>query len=157
MARVFFYSPHPDDETLSMGLAMIYYIAAGSDVHLVSMNNGGALGAANTLNGVTACSIPADHPYTHSPAREGFAPLAVPDVAAARIKEARGALGAMAMIAPPPPPVGGGGGGPSTTRSAAVSPAAAGLHLTVGGPPVGAGKRVSPPLPPPTAEVGLSG
>lgn len=100
MARVFFYSPHPDDEVLSMGLAMIYYIAAGCEVHLVSMNNGGALGVANTLNGVSSCSTPADHPYTHSPAREGFTPLTVPDVSAARILEARGALGAMAMISP---------------------------------------------------------
>lgn len=107
MGRVFFYSPHPDDETLSMGLAMIYYIAAGFDVHLVSMSNGAALGVANTLNGSASgspvlCSTSADHPYVHSPAREGYAPLTVEDVAAARIREARSALGAMAMIPPNP-------------------------------------------------------
>jgi len=102
MGRVFFYSPHPDDETLSMGLAMLYYIAAGFDVHLVSMNSGGALGVANTLNGVSACSTPTDHPYKHNPGREGYAPLTVEDVAAARILEARSALGAMAMIPPNP-------------------------------------------------------
>lgn len=103
--RIFLYSPHPDDETLSMGLAMVHYLAAGCDVHLVSMNNGGALGVANTLNGLSACSIPADHPYTHSPAREGYAPLTVASVAAARILEARAALGAMAMIPPSTPGV----------------------------------------------------
>lgn len=102
MGRVFYYSPHPDDETLSMGLSMLFYIASGFDVHLVSMNNGGALGVANTLNGLTVCSTPAEHPYTHSPAREGYAPLTVASVAAARILEARAALGAMAMVPPNP-------------------------------------------------------
>jgi LmbE family N-acetylglucosaminyl deacetylase len=100
--RVFFYSPHPDDETLSMGLAMLHYIASGAEVHLVSMNNGGALGVANTLNGVTGCSTPSDHPYTHNPVREGYPVLTVEAVAAARINEARSALGAMAMIPPSP-------------------------------------------------------
>jgi LmbE family N-acetylglucosaminyl deacetylase len=100
MPRVFFYAPHPDDETLSMGLAMVWYIANGYDVHLVSMNSGGAIGVANTLNGVTACSTQSDHPYTHNPSREGYAPLSVSDIAAARILEARSALGAMAMIPP---------------------------------------------------------
>ncbi len=103
MGRVFFYAPHPDDETLSMGLAMLYYIAAGFDVHLVSMNSGGALGVANTLNGAVNgtpafCSTPADHPYIHDPAREGYESLTVDSVAAARILEARAALGAMAMV-----------------------------------------------------------
>lgn len=101
--RAFFYSPHPDDETLSMGLAMVQYLSTGVETHLVSMNSGGAIGVANTLNGVTACSVPGDHPYTHAPAREGYAPLTVEDTADARILEARGALGAMAMIPPTPP------------------------------------------------------
>lgn len=100
MPRAFFYSPHPDDETLSMGLAMVHFIASGYDVHLVSMNSGGALGVANTLNGTAACTLPADHPYTHNPAREGYASLTVADIAAARVKEARSALGAMSMIPP---------------------------------------------------------
>jgi LmbE family N-acetylglucosaminyl deacetylase len=107
MGRVFFYSPHPDDETLSMGLAMLYYIAAGFDVHLVSMNNGGALGVANTLNGAVngtpaVCSVPADHPYIHNPAREGYAPLTAQTIGDARILEARAALGAMSMVPPTP-------------------------------------------------------
>lgn len=102
MPRAFLYSPHPDDETLSMGLAMMHYIASGYEVHLVSMNSGGALGVANTLNGVTACTL-ADHGYTHNPSREGYAPLSVPDIGAARIKEARTALGAMAMLSSPTP------------------------------------------------------
>jgi LmbE family N-acetylglucosaminyl deacetylase len=116
MARAFFYSPHPDDETLSMGLAMLYYIANGVDVHLVSITNGSALGVAYTLNGSTdagaavACTI-SDHPYIHNPAREGY-PLAAPaarltagDVGAARNREARSALAAMAMVPPVTPGV----------------------------------------------------
>lgn len=102
MPRAFFYSPHPDDETLSMGLAITHYLASGFEVHLVSVNSGGALGVANTLNGVTACTL-ADHGYTHNPAREGYAPLSVADIAAARIKEARSALGAMSVLSSPTP------------------------------------------------------
>lgn len=111
MTRVFFYSPHPDDETLSMGLAMLYYIANGADVHLVSITNGSAIGVANTLNGSTdtgtavACTI-SDHPYIHDTQREGY-PLVAPatrltanDIGAARNKEARSALAMMAMIPP---------------------------------------------------------
>jgi LmbE family N-acetylglucosaminyl deacetylase len=105
MGRVFFYAPHPDDETLSAGLALIYYIAAGFDVHLVSMTLGDALGVANTLNGAAngtplVCSTPSDHPYIHNPVREGYAPLTVEDIGVARTAEARSALGAMAMIPP---------------------------------------------------------
>lgn len=114
MARVFFYSPHPDDETLSMGLAMLHYIANACDVHLVSITNGSALGVANTLNGSTdtgtavACTT-ADHPYIHSPAREGY-PLTATritpaDIAEARNREARSALAAMAMVPPVTPGV----------------------------------------------------
>ena len=112
MGRVFFYAPHPDDETLSMGLAMLHYIANGFEVHLVSMCDGSADGVANTLNGSAngtpiVCSTPADHPYIHSPAREGYpgGPLTAATVGAARILEARSALGAMAMVPPITPGV----------------------------------------------------
>lgn len=104
MPRVFFYAPHPDDETLSMGLAMLFYIFYGYDVHLVSMTNGEAIGVCNTLNGTAdgttplACNIAGDHPYAHSPEREGYAPLTVEGIGAARILEARSALGMMAQI-----------------------------------------------------------
>lgn len=111
VTKVFFYSPHPDDETLSMGLAMLYYIANAMEVHLVSMTNGSALGVANTLNGSTdtgtpvACTI-SDHPYIHSPAREayplegGATRLTVDDIGLLRNQEARSALSMMAMVPP---------------------------------------------------------
>lgn len=103
MGRVFFFAPHPDDETLSMGLAFLHYIASGFDVHLVSMTTGDALGVANTLNGSAngtplVCSTPADHPYIHNPVREGYEPLTAEAIGVARIAEARSALGAMAMV-----------------------------------------------------------
>jgi len=106
MGRVFFYSPHPDDETLSMGLMMLHYIASGFDVHLVSMTSGDAEGSAYFLNGENpsgtpvVCPTPADHPWTHNPEREGYLPLTTEGIGAARILEARAALGAMAMVPP---------------------------------------------------------
>lgn len=128
MGRVFFYSPHPDDETLSMGLAMLHYIAAGYDVHLVSVTTGDAIGVANTLNGkkadgtVISCTSP-DHPYIHSPEREGYIPLTTDAIGAARIAEARSTLGAMAMV---PPVI------PGTTGT--VTHHIAGLHDGFGAP-----------------------
>ena len=114
MARIFFYSPHPDDETLSMGLAMLHYIANGFDVHLVSVTNGSALGVANTLNGGTDTGTPvtctiSDHPYIHNALREAYplvspaVRLTVDDIGAARNKEARSALSMMAMVPPVTP------------------------------------------------------
>lgn len=124
MPRLFVYAPHPDDETLSMGLALIHFIASGYEVHLVSMTNGDAIGVTNTLNGSNGtgpvtCTI-GDHPYVHSPAREGYPELTVADIGAARLKEARAALGAMAML-------------PSATPGTVVHHYA-GLHDGFGGP-----------------------
>lgn len=116
MSRVFFYSPHPDDETLSMGLAMLHYIANGIEVHLVSITNGSALGVCNTLNGSTEADVPvactsSDHPFIHNPVREGY-PLPYPaerltvaDIGVRRNQEARSALSMMAMVPPVTPGV----------------------------------------------------
>lgn len=100
MTHVFLYGPHPDDETLSMGVAALHYISNGFPVHLVSMTSGGAAGISNTLNGSTACTCPGDHPYVHNPAREGYELHTVESIAAGRIAEARSALGAMSMVPP---------------------------------------------------------
>jgi LmbE family N-acetylglucosaminyl deacetylase len=103
MGRVFFYAPHPDDDVLSMGLAMLHYIANGIDVHLVSVTPGDALGVANTLNGSAngtpiTCTNATDHPYIHNPDREGFPTFTTEMVGQARAIEARSTLGAMAMV-----------------------------------------------------------
>lgn len=105
MGRVIVYAPHPDDETLSVGLAMLHYIASGFETHLVSMTDGNALGVANTLNGSAngspiLCTSPADHPYVHNPAREQYEPLTTDMIGTARLAEARSVLGAMAMVPP---------------------------------------------------------
>lgn len=105
MSRIFFYSPHPDDETLSMGLAMLHYLANGCEVHLVSMTPGDAEGAGYVFNGkrpdgtVVPCTSP-DHPYTHDPVREGYDPVTTDMVGQVRLTEQRSAVGAMAMITP---------------------------------------------------------
>jgi len=89
-----------------MGLAMLHYIASGFDVHLVSMTSGDAVGSAYFLNGANpsgtpvVCPTSADHPWTHSPEREGYEPLTTEGIGAARILEARAALGVMAMVPP---------------------------------------------------------
>jgi LmbE family N-acetylglucosaminyl deacetylase len=144
MARVIFYAPHPDDETLSMGLAMLYYIANGFDVHLVSMTNGDALGVANTLNGAAdgspiACSTPADHPYVHAPDREQYAALTTDAIGVARLAEARSVLGAMAMI----PVIAGSNGVPITPGQ--VFHHYGGLHDGFGAP--GQGSSTAPVTP----------
>lgn len=98
LTDVFFYAPHPDDETLSMSLAIMQFLAVGGyRVHVVSMNRGGVTPASLKLGvGGTACGF---HGYVHNPAVEGFAPLVTnADVGAARITETRTAVGAMAMF-----------------------------------------------------------
>lgn len=101
MDVVFFYVPHPDDETLSMGLAITHYLAAGLDVHMVSMTRGEAGGPIGSFNGNNPCNW-AQHPWTHNPVREGYAPITADILGAARLQEARSALGAMATVTPNP-------------------------------------------------------
>jgi LmbE family N-acetylglucosaminyl deacetylase len=106
MGRVFIYEPHPDDLVLSKGLAGLHYIANGFETNVVSMTSGDAVGSTYFLNGQTptgtpvACPTPADHPWIHDPEREGYAPVTVDDIGAARLREARAALGVMAMVPP---------------------------------------------------------
>ena len=102
VSRAVFYAPHPDDETLSMGLAMITFIAVGYDVHLVSMNKGGNGGPLGSFNGDNACNWSGEHPYTHNPSREGYTAHTATSLATARFLEARAALGAMATVTPSP-------------------------------------------------------
>lgn len=97
MPSVVIFAPHPDDETLSMGYAMVWYLAAGYSVHLVSMNRGGNGGPLDQINGTAPCVM---HGYTHNPAQEGYAPLTPEAIGAARLLEARAALGAMATVTP---------------------------------------------------------
>jgi LmbE family N-acetylglucosaminyl deacetylase len=110
MSNVFFYSPHPDDETLSMGMAAGYYAHYAIPVHVVSMSNGSALGVANTLNGSTdtgvpvSCTTPGDHPYIHDPVKEyydlgeGVTRLTAESIGQLRNLEARSAVSVLGQI-----------------------------------------------------------
>lgn len=99
MSTVILYAPHPDDEVLSMGLAMVHYLAAGWDVHLVSMTRGEAGGPIGSFNGNNACNW-ANHPWTHNPTQEGYQPITPTTLGAARLLESRSALGAAGTVTP---------------------------------------------------------
>jgi len=97
---VVLYAPHPDDETLSMGLPVVHWLAAGWDVHLVSVSRGGVSSASVKLDGSAPCGMPS-HLYTHHPAQEGYpVDLTADQIGEARLKETRTALGAATRIAP---------------------------------------------------------
>lgn len=99
MTHVVFISPHPDDETLSAGLALTWYASQSATVDVVAMTRGEAGGPLGSFNGNNVCNW-APHSYTHNPAAEGYAALTSTDIGAARIHEGRSAVGSMAMIAP---------------------------------------------------------
>lgn len=98
-----YYVPHPDDETLSMGLHIASMIAAGNNVHVVFMSRGGTTGAKFVLNGVTAlgavqtCGF---HGWVHNPVREGYegAVLDKTEIALARLHEGVSAIGLLASM-----------------------------------------------------------
>jgi len=97
MTDVYLYIPHPDDETLSMGLAATYYLSLGLTVHFVFMSRGPVTMASTGLDGARFCN---PHQYTHDPANEHFANPAMTedDIAAVRIAEGVSAAGAMGTV-----------------------------------------------------------
>lgn len=99
MARIVFFAPHPDDETLSAGLALTWYALNGAEVHVVAMTAGEAGGPLGSFNGNNVCNW-ANHAYTHSPTKEGYTALTGADIGAARLDEGRSAVGAMSVIGP---------------------------------------------------------
>lgn len=99
MTRVFFFEPHPDDATLSAGLALTSYLAGGCDVHVVGMSRGAVTPSSVKLDGSGICGYDG---YTHNAAREGYAVPTADEIGTARVREARSALGAMATVSPSP-------------------------------------------------------
>lgn len=96
-----YYIPHPDDETLSMGLHIMDQISKGNPVHLVFMSRGANTGALSVLQGVkNGLPLPCGfHGWTHDPVREGYADeLDGVDIAQSRINEGRSALGLMGTM-----------------------------------------------------------
>ncbi len=81
-----FYVPHADDETLTMGVAILQCLARGEEVHLVLMTDGSACGSVHFLNGTAKCPV---HEKYHNPLEERYLDgmLDTQDHVAARRKE----------------------------------------------------------------------
>lgn len=96
MPKVYLYIPHPDDETLSMSLAAIFYLNLGYEVHFVFMSPGGATQQHEKLSDGYNCPF---HGYVHNCAEEGYpADLTLDDIGAIRLKEGVSAAGAMGTV-----------------------------------------------------------
>lgn len=87
-----FLVPHPDDEVLSMGIAIAEHVAYGREVHVVLVTQGRQTGAINHLNGEGYNSW---WKGTHQPSAEGYSSLSVQDISIARIQEFRSACGCL--------------------------------------------------------------
>lgn len=92
-----FLTPHPDDETLSMGAAIAYHVERGRDVHVVSVARGESSGARRMINADDGFGGPvysgywySAHPESggfHDPVAEGYGRLSVEEFADARVVE----------------------------------------------------------------------
>jgi LmbE family N-acetylglucosaminyl deacetylase len=67
-----YYIPHPDDETLSMGVAIADSVYKGHEVHLILLSQGFDSEARGIINGKDFCKW---HKRYHYPKREGYNPL----------------------------------------------------------------------------------
>jgi len=76
-----------------MGVAIAEHVAAGRNTHVLWLTSGGGTGARNQINGD---GTNAWWKVPHVPAAEGYDPLSLEDCAAARIREARNAIAALA-------------------------------------------------------------
>lgn len=79
-----FYSPHPDDEVLSMGMAIAECVKKGDEVHVVLLTHGYDSNAINILNGDVYCKW--DH-RKHNPAKEGYKKFTKQEMGNLRVKE----------------------------------------------------------------------
>lgn len=88
-----FVAAHPDDETLSMSVAIAEHVAAGQDVHVLIVTDGEGSSAVKAINGLTTS------PWwgrLHDPDAEGYTPLTAADLGTARVAEARRAVAQLA-------------------------------------------------------------
>lgn len=97
MVHTLFVAAHPDDETLSMGVAIAEHVAAGQDVHVLWLTSGTASGVINQLNGT---SVGSWWGLPHDPAAEGYQPLTPLSLGLARIAEATAAVRCLATGLP---------------------------------------------------------
>lgn len=92
--RAVFFVPHPDDDTLAMGVSIANHVAAGRQVHVASISGGGGSGARNNINGNGTASW---WGVVHNPAQEDYAPLDLEAFKTARREELRAACGALGV------------------------------------------------------------
>lgn len=79
-----FYSPHPDDEVLSMGMAIADSVEKGNDVHVVLMTHGYDSNAINVINGKDYCPW---HKRFHNPSKEGYKEITKQEMGNDRVRE----------------------------------------------------------------------
>lgn len=85
-----FFSPHPDDEVLSMGCGILKDLRDGNDVYVVIMTHGEASGAIYVINGTGSngqrqfCQW---HQKYHDPRAEGYAVLSKTAFGESRLRE----------------------------------------------------------------------
>jgi hypothetical protein len=79
-----FYIPHPDDELLSMGVAIADSVKRGKEVHLVLYTHGYESNALKIINGENYCKW---HKKVHNPKLEGYRKLTEKDFGKYRVNE----------------------------------------------------------------------
>ncbi|WP_124728798.1 PIG-L family deacetylase [Staphylospora marina] len=95
MRPVIFYAPHPDDETLNMGITIAEHVAAGRPTHVVLLTHGRVTAALNAINGAAYSGY---WKATHNPAAEGYEPLTKDTLAEARVREFHHACGQLGVL-----------------------------------------------------------
>jgi LmbE family N-acetylglucosaminyl deacetylase len=79
-----YYIPHPDDETLSMGIAIADSVYKGHEVYLILLSQGFDSNVRNIINGKEFCKW---HKKYHSPKKEGYKQLSYYEFGMLRQKE----------------------------------------------------------------------
>jgi LmbE family N-acetylglucosaminyl deacetylase len=93
MTAAIFYSPHQDDETLSMSVDILNHLVAGREVIVVLYTTGGGSFVQDVLNGNGSSA----YWGSHNPYMEGYSPLTDNDFSEARNREFRSALGQLGV------------------------------------------------------------
>jgi LmbE family N-acetylglucosaminyl deacetylase len=93
--EVFFYSPHPDDETLSFGVMAAELVANGYEVNFVLLSQGVTTKAIDIVNGNADSFLNGAKGFKgrHKVTTEGYVAITPAEVGAARVNEFRAAAG----------------------------------------------------------------